>query len=107
MKRTENVSKMLENFMELHNEGYTIPEIAQKYNVEKSTVYHLLQQIADANGVTRESLLQIVHSNHVMTKARISKATQVNPEELKAAFERANKEVKNLTRIVDQILEGE
>ena len=60
VQTTERVHVMMENFMELHEQGYSIPEIAEKFNLNSSTIYRHLQEIADANGVLREDLLQIV-----------------------------------------------
>ena len=59
---------MQENFIKLHNEGYSIPEIAKKYELTPSSVYKNLQKIADKEGVKRQSLLNIVHKQHVTLK---------------------------------------
>ena len=59
---SERVRRMKGAFMVLHEEGYTIPEIAKKFDLDFSTVYHHLGSIAADNGVTRESLLQIVQT---------------------------------------------
>lgn len=107
-KRSEKVSRMIDNFMELHNEGYTIPEIAKKFNLSETCVRNHLQEIADNNGVSRESLLQIVHSQHFMSKVRNStQLEKEDPKELRKAFESAMNEVTALIRIVDNRLEGE
>lgn len=54
----ERTRQMLDQFMSLHNEGLTIPQIAEHFGISADTVYRNLQDIADANGVSRESLLE-------------------------------------------------
>lgn len=61
-KNSERAQKLLKNFMSLHNSGYSIPEIAEMHGLNPATVYRHLQEIADANGVTRESLLERVNT---------------------------------------------
>lgn len=63
----ERTLKMMENFMQHHNDGMTIKQIAQKYDLVLSTVYKNLQTIADKAGVSRESLLEVVHSPHILS----------------------------------------
>jgi len=54
---SERAVQMKKHFIELHNEGLTIPQIAATFELDKSTVYRLLDDIAEENGVSRESLL--------------------------------------------------
>lgn len=67
-KRSERVKYLIDNFIKFHNEGMSIPEIAEKSAVTTRTIYSYLQEIADQNGVTRESLLEKVHKPHEVTK---------------------------------------
>ena len=48
----------MENFIRLHNEGYSIKEIAEISKVSVTTIYKNLDKIAEEAGVTRESLLK-------------------------------------------------
>lgn len=59
-KTNERTIQMMEQFMELHNQGLSIPEIAKKFDLSDPTVYRHLQEIADKNKTTREELLQVV-----------------------------------------------
>ncbi len=56
-KPDERTLQMMEAFIGLHEDGYSIPEIAKKFNLSWSIVYRKLGEIADKAGVTRESLL--------------------------------------------------
>ena len=56
-KPNERTLKMMENFMDLHDAGYSVGEIAKKFDLSDSTVYGKLSEIAARAGVTRESLL--------------------------------------------------
>lgn len=56
--------KMMEDFMVLRNAGHSIPEIAKMNGVDFSVVYRKLDEIAEKNGVTRESLLETPHPNY-------------------------------------------
>lgn len=53
-----------ENFMQHFQEGYNAQEIALKYNVSIWSMYKLLDGIAKANNVTRDSPLQRPHAQH-------------------------------------------
>ena len=61
-RESERVHVMKEDFMKLHYQGYSIPEIAAKYNLASTTVYQHLGEIALANNVTRASLLQVLRT---------------------------------------------
>ena len=63
-KMSSKTKNAIDNFMQLHNLGYTVGEIAQKYGIDPSTLYSYLGQIAKANGVTRKQLLNTPHSRH-------------------------------------------
>lgn len=73
-KRQESTRKMMEQFPELKEHGYTIPEIAEKFGLSWTTVYNVLGIIAQENGQTREELLDCPmspdHSGRVSTKGR-------------------------------------
>ena len=57
-KQHERTLKMMENFISLHNEGYSIKDIAEKYDLSVSVVYRRLGAIAEKAGVSREELLE-------------------------------------------------
>lgn len=71
-KRQESTRKMMEQFPELKEHGYTIPEIADKFGLSWTTVYNVLEIIAQENGQTREDLLDCPmspdHSGRVSNK---------------------------------------
>lgn len=103
---SERVLRMKQNFMGLHEQGYSIPEIAAKHNLSNPSVYRHLQEIADENGVRREDLLKIVRvprtngafwDNH-------ERKLKVDVEALKNGFDEAKSTVGNLVDMIDDIL---
>ena len=55
----------MENYVQLHDDGYTPKEIAKQYNLSVWTVYERLNQIAEQSGRSRESLLErVVIADH-------------------------------------------
>ncbi len=59
LKRSERVKLMIKEYMIRRMEGLSNLQIAEKYGVTNQTLYRYLQIIADNNGVTRESLLDL------------------------------------------------
>lgn len=105
-KESERVRLMKENFMNLHNAGYSIPEIAEKHNLSADTVYRHLQKIADANNVSRKELLKIVRapSERAIQKEEERK-TKVTVEELRDGFRQAGERIDFLIGEIDGILQ--
>lgn len=64
-QQSERTLKMKQNFIELHEQGLDIEEIALRFDLTPCTVYRCLDEIATAAGVTRESLLQRPHGPHL------------------------------------------
>jgi len=107
LKESERTRVMKENFMALHLEGGTVPEIAERYNLSQATVYRHLQEIANAHGVTRESLLQRIVIRIPTTERQYAdeeRRMKVTAEELKAGFLEVNSTFTNLINIIDEIL---
>lgn len=99
-QETQRVKAMKENFMKYHNEGYTIPEIAEIFNVVPKTIYRCLDDIAKANGVTRESLLQKApYPPHITSKAAYQR-DKVEIEELQKSFTNLEHD---LTEVINQL----
>ena len=107
-RETERVRLMKENFMRLHEAGYSIVQIAEQYNLGKDTVYRHLQGIADANKVSRESLLQIVRtpSERAIQKEEERK-TKVTVEGLRQGFREVGERIDSLIGEIDEVLEYE
>lgn len=106
-KSTERVIQMKQNFMRLHDEGKTIPEIAKIYNLNFSTVYKSLQEIADENGTTREELLSQVHVGTSRNSKNYSTPKTPNTidfKKLSESFDFVLAELNNLITDIDCIL---
>ena len=99
-QQTQRVKALKENFMQYHNEGYTIPEIAKIFNVEPSTVYKNLDEIAKNNGVTRESLLQKAPYSPQLTSKAAYQKDKVDIEELQKSFTNLKND---LTEVINQL----
>ena len=61
-RRSERTKVMMENFMTEHENGFSIYKIAEKYGLHYTTVYDHLEEIAEANGLSRDDLLQQVRT---------------------------------------------
>lgn len=107
-RESERMRVLKQNFMLLHQEGLSIPEIAGKFNVSFSNVYRVLQEIADSNGVTRESLLQIVRIPSFEKELREErKRVSVNIEELRQGFQEAGSIIDQLMSKIETMIEEE
>ena len=101
---SERVVQMKINFMKLHQEGWTIPEIADKYNLSRPTVYRHLEAIASQNGVTREALLQQVHQTPAYW-AHQSSTLKVDGNQLLEKFDVAQKAFNGISDDISSIIE--
>lgn len=104
-KSSERVQLMKEGFISKREEGLTIAEIAEYFQLSVWTVYKNLQSIADENGVTRESLLYVVHRPHGPIGGNSRKVERVNPEELKGDFEVLKSATKRIVDKIDLVLQ--
>ena len=57
-RETVRMQRMKENFYFHHLAGRTILEISKIYSLHKSSVYRVLGEIAQSEGVSRDSLLE-------------------------------------------------
>ena len=102
---TERVKFYKNNFMRFHEEGYSIPEIAGKCNISCGHAYALLQEIADANEVTREELLKIKDRKKPQFLKSSKIATQfVDSAELASEFDNTLKSVDNILEDIDRMI---
>lgn len=108
-KKSERVRKMRENFMSLREQGLSFREIADKFSLHFTTVYAELESIAQANGVSRASLLYEPHSSHspACKCTHKSLAESVDIEGTRAAFENALKDIDTILVNIDTIFELE
>lgn len=102
MTTTQRVERLKKDFMKYHNNGYSIREIADVFQVDFSTVYNHLQEIADAHGVTRESLLAKPHIPHSSRLAFQKEKTDVR--ELKEGFTKIEKDIDEIISSIEKIL---
>ena len=96
-------AKQKENFIDLHNEGLSISEIAARFKLSGSTVYRYLDEIAKENGTSREDLLQksLYHTQ--------AERLRREEKEAKASFEKVQKELavlQNSLQIVRSLVDN-
>ena len=103
-KASERANIMKENFMMLHMEGFSIAEIAERYNLSRDTVYYHLQEIADKNGVTRESLLKVIKTPTSRQYKAEETRMKVGIEELQLDFKEADTAISSLMTKIDEII---
>lgn len=103
MARTSQRTKdMKKNFMSHHEKGMNIAEIANLYSISGFTVYRSLQEIADINGVTRESLLKRVHSTH--SPFIKGKKEDLNFEEIQNLANTVKEEIKKTIDTINHVI---
>ena len=78
----ERTFRMKEAYKKLHDEGYSPQEIADKFHLSVSTVYNTLQEIAEAEGVTRDSLLVSPRNTPAAHDRKFVPVEPLNIEEL-------------------------
>ena len=102
---SERVNQLIEHFMEDHNQGLSVSEIADKHKVSTRTVYSHLNEIAKRNNRTREYLLQVPHkehSSHSTTHKNIEKKKKIRSD-----FEDILTASRDLAKQLDHILREE
>lgn len=99
---TQRVKELKENFMQYHREGLGIPEISKRCNVTTTTIYKVLQEIADANGVERKELLERVHPPHNITSKVNRRQSYSNFQEIKDFASSLDREVGELLVVIKQ-----
>ena len=104
--KSVRMAELKKNFMKHHEEGKTIKEIAELYNVSKRHIYTSLQDIADENNVSRESLLKKIHKKH-QPPQNIKSAGQINPAEMNENFYGIINNAKIIIKKIDSILQEE
>lgn len=108
---SERVVQMKASFMKLHEEGWSIPEIASKFNLSKQTVYRHLDSIAKQNSVTREVLLHQVHKTPAYWE-RQNNSLKVDGNNLlenfniaQNALAKVSSEITTLIQVIEEDLE--
>lgn len=105
-KISETASVMKKNFMTLHDQGFTIPEIAQKFNLSTPTVYRHLDEIARENGVAREDLLKVIKSPYSERGFREeAKRVRFDKQELQKGLVDADNAIQGTIDLIDIILQ--
>lgn len=92
--------------MRLHDEGYSIPEIAEKSNISYAHAYTLLQEIADEHGVKRSDLLKIPNRKRQQDRNFTKISIQsVDSNELKKEFEETIIKIDSILDDIEKMME--
>ena len=109
-KPDERTLKMMENFMQLRREGYSIQEISKMYGLSWSTVYGRLEEIARMNGVTREDLLDqpisADHSGRNFAPVKKIEATDLI-NKIEAVIREVEEVMEQINLTIEQLKEGD
>lgn len=103
-RESERVHVMKVNFMKLHYDGYSIPEIAEKYNLAPTTVYQHLGEIALANNVTRSSLLQVLRVPSERAYREESERVNTSINEFQSEYTRLRNSLQGMLDTLSDIL---
>lgn len=111
---SERAKLLTTNFMKYHEEGLSIAEMAKKCKLSSSVIYKVhLQKIADANHVSRDSLLFRVYAKH-SPKKTVSKSIaqnkhvkkkKVNPENILRMCDTTIRTARKLEEEIRTVLE--
>lgn len=96
----ERTLRMKQEYVELHKEGLTPGEIAKKFDLDVSTVYKSLGEIASSNGMDRADLLTRPHSEHVRYKNRLKKIEPIDTSGFIDHVNKAISEAKELQLVI-------
>ena len=105
-KRQESTQTMMERFFELREQDYTIPEIAEMFDLSWTTVYNALEEIAKKTGRTRDELLSRPMSpDH---SGRVSeKTSKFNLEEFRETANQAKARIGEMEDLINVALREE
>ena len=105
--QNERTLKMKREFMTLHEQGLTVKDIAEKFNLNPVTVYHHLGDIAEANGCTRESLLKQVHQPCLTYDRQFMPVPEVDVGQYRSKFGKLRKEAKELSNMMAEYVDSQ
>lgn len=106
-RENERTKQMKGHFMELHEAGHTIKEIAKMCNLTPITIYRSLQEIADKQGVSRESLLQRIVTPTPRQYKLEEQRLRITAEALVEGFDSALNDIREIITMVDEIIKEE
>lgn len=98
---SERVKELKKNFISHRENGETIKDISNRYQVSTRHIYHILHEIADENGVSRESLLVSPHHKHPKRGSILSE--QIKTDEIDEIRENFEIMLSNAYKIIKQI----
>ena len=101
-KMNERTLQMMNNYVQLWKEGYSVKEIANKFGLTPFTVYNRLEAIAQESGYSREELLQRPHKEHLPHERRFEYVKPVDSEAIRTRFLSAIEDVSIIRALVEE-----
>lgn len=106
-RKSERVREMKRNYMfHRFKEGRTNREIADLYSLARQTVYRVLPEIAEENGVSLDELRK-PHNWQKAGKGQARESGYVDAEAIISEIEGLMSEIKQIMENIEKILEGE
>lgn len=99
---SERTLKMMQDYLSLHQQGLTPIDIAKRYHLSSRTIYNYLDQIAEANHVSRESLLKVPHAQHPPHLGLTTKVIPLDPDQFHIQAAAALAELDLMIEIIAQ-----
>ena len=96
----ERTLRMKQEYISLHEQGLTPGEIAEKFDLDVSTVYRSLGEIASSNGMERADLLARPHGEHVRYRSRLKKIEPFDISDFIDHIDKAISEAKELQLVM-------
>lgn len=96
--KDERTLQMMDKVVELRREGYSIQEIADKYQLSDWTVYNYLGDAAAKAGINRDDLLYRPRSKDIAP--RKTEAKREDDEFDMEAFEKKRKDLENRLTVI-------
>ena len=100
----ERTLRMKKEYKTLHDQGYTPKEIADKFHLSDTTVYKSLQEIAENEGVTRDSLLVFPHNTPAAYDRKFVPVKPLDISELIANTQETITRAKEVSNAIDTYL---
>lgn len=109
-KQSERTFQMKESYVKLHEEGLSVGQIAERFDLTPRMVYLALGDIAKKAGVSRDSLLEKPHKPHSNPVRVVQDQSGVNladhetyVKETLASFDQVLKNVGQYIELQEQI----
>lgn len=103
----ERTLKMMENFIVDHKADMSIAEIAEKYGITKWTVYEHLDEIAEKNHVSRDSLLDVIKTHYTFNQTKKREIVTIDIEKFDESTQKIVDNIDDIIKMTEEVIEEE